>query len=632
MSESESSLINIGVIVALTRMHGRLARLNSWITEAAKSGIDVYIIHDVQDNLTGPELKSMISEVGSSKIKIYEGEFGNPGSARNHGLKASKNEWVAFWDSDDFGDVKQLIKMKNKISPDKLAATNLIVANFSVWDQARGTALYQNLPSMNNFSNIDNLVTNIGLWRCVFRKEAIINYFPNWKMAEDQYFFLTNFDSKKTIFRQETIYNYFINVENQLTNNPQAVIELAKSIKAIQTYLKTGRNTYLTKGLLIRQALTLLLSQSIKAKLQGLGIYSKCLISYPVRSIQVLHNAFMSRNFRTSRKDDKPTNLALIGGLGNQLFQIAATLAHSKTGKLHIEIPLSNSRLNKSGSPDVSDFAFPFELHFKEGAKLGLQFKRVLNLALRMGISKHKLMGSFLIQFPAKLVASFFLSFYFREIKWITTGKDVGHSELKEDKGNKFFMGYFQTYRYLVDNDIAAEKFSEIKLKSYSNELQLWISKIQLSKPIIVHIRLGDYLQESDFGVIGNDYYKRALEICEAKELGKKVWVFSDDINMAREKYFDAFSENVVWFEDDNLSSAETLELMRHGNAYIIANSTFSWWAAYLSYNSEKCVVAPSPWFKSLPSPVEILPADWVQIKPDFVNLLNPDSQFLDKI
>ena len=632
MGESESSLINIGIIVAVTRMHGRLARLNSWITEAAKSGIDVYIVHDVQDNLTGPELRSMISEMGFPNIKIYEGEFGNPGSARNHGLKASKNEWVVFWDSDDYGDVKQLIKMKNKIPPEKLAVTSLIVANFSVWDQARGTAIYQNLPSMNSLSNLENLVTNIGLWRCVFRKAAIINVFPNWKMAEDQFFFLTNFEPEKTIFRNEIIYNYFINVENQLTKNPKAIIELVKSIKAIEIYLKKGRNVYLAKGLLIRQALTLLLSQSIRAKVQGLIIYSKCVISYPIRSIQVLYNAFLYRNFRTSKKVDNPTNMALIGGLGNQLFQIAAALCHSKSGKLNVEIPLSHTRLNRSGSADVSEFDFPFELHFKEGAKVGNEFKRLLNLALRMGISKNKRRRAFLIQFPAKFFASLFLSIYFREIKWITTGKDVGHSELKEDKGNKFFMGYFQTCRYLMDNDIAAGEFSEIKLKSYSNELKLWISKIQLSNPIIVHIRLGDYLQESDFGVIGKDYYKRALEICEAKKLGKKVWVFSDDISMARKLYFDAFAENAVWFEDDKLSSAETLELMRHGNAYVIANSTFSWWAAYLSYNSEKIVVAPSPWFKSLPSPLEILPADWVQIEPDFVDLLNQDIKFIDRI
>ncbi len=632
MVEHESSLHSIGIVVAVTRMHGRLARLNSWITDAAYSGIDVYIVHDVRDSLTGPELKTMVSAAGSPRIKIYEGAFGSPGSARNYGLKVSNNEWVAFWDSDDYGDVKQLIKMTNKIAAKKLDAINLIVANFSVWDETQGVALYQNLPSMNTLSNMDNLVTNVGLWRCVFRKEKIKNDFPTWKMAEDQYFFLTNFEPEKTLFRQETIYNYFINVENQLTSNPHAVVELIKSIKAIQGYLNAGTNTYLAKGFLIRQSLTLLLSESIKAKLQGLSLYSKCLILSPGRSVRVLQNAFTYRNFRMSKKDDKPTNMALIGGLGNQLFQIAAALAHSKSGKLSVELPLSNTRSNESGSADVSDFKFPFDLHFQNGAKVNKQFSRVLNLALRIGISKNRLAESFLVRSSTKVVASILLSIYFRGFKWITTGQDVGHSKLKEDKGNQFFMGYFQTCRYLLENEIAAEEFSKIKLITYSDELQLWISKIQFSKPIVVHIRLGDYLQESDFGVIGSDYYKRALEICEARDLGKEVWVFSDDIKMAREKYSDVFASNAFWFEDNKLSSAETLELMRHGNSYVIANSTFSWWAAYLSYNVEKCVVAPSSWFKSLPSPLEILPDDWVQIRPDFVDLLNADSQFVDKI
>lgn len=632
MVEHESSLHNIGIVVAVTRMHGRLARLNSWITDAAKSGIDVHIVHDVRDSLTGPELKTLVSQAGSPRIKIYEGNFGSPGSARNHGLKVSDNKWVVFWDSDDFGDVKQLIRMTNKIAAKKLDAINLIVANFSVWDDTRRVALFKNSPSMNTPSNMDNLVNNLGLWRCVFRKESITHNFPTWKMAEDQYFFLTNFEVDKTLFRQETIYNYFINVDNQLTSNSQAVVDLMKSVNAIQGYLKTGTNTYLAKGFLIRQSLTLLLSESIKVKLRGLILYSKCLFLHPGRSLRILHNAFTYRNFRTPKNGDKPTNMALIGGLGNQLFQIAAALAHSKSGKLNVVLPLSNTRSNESGSADVSDFNFPFEVHFQNGAKVSKQFNRVLNLSLRIGISKNRITESFLVQFPTKVLASILLSTYFRRFKWITTGHDVGYTKLKEDKGKKFFMGYFQSCRYLLDNEIAAEKFSEIKLSTYSDELRLWISKIQFSKPIVVHIRLGDYLQESDFGVIGSDYYKRALEICEAKGLGKEVWVFSDDIKMAREKYSDVFANHPFWFEDNKLSSAETLELMRHGNSYVIANSTFSWWAAYLSYNSEKCVVAPSCWFKSLPSPLEILPDDWLQIEPDFVDLLNTDSQFVDKI
>mgnify|MGYP003342821508 FL=1 len=94
------------------------------------------------------------------------------------------------------------------------------------------------------------------------------------------------------------------------------------------------------------------------------------------------------------------------------------------------------------------------------------------------------------------------------------------------------------------------------------------------------------------------------------------IWVFSDEINLVRKEI--PFKENkyrVKWFGNLELTDYETLELMRYGSGYIIANSTFSWWAAYLAYNKSAPVIAPNKWFQQGEDPNELCPPDWIKIE-----------------
>jgi hypothetical protein len=62
---------------------------------------------------------------------------------------------------------------------------------------------------------------------------------------------------------------------------------------------------------------------------------------------------------------------------------------------------------------------------------------------------------------------------------------------------------------------------------------------------------------------------------------------------------------------DKDISPSETLELMRYGRAYVIANSSFSWWGAYLRMNHRASVYAPKKWFKGMEDPADLIPPDW---------------------
>jgi hypothetical protein len=118
---------------------------------------------------------------------------------------------------------------------------------------------------------------------------------------------------------------------------------------------------------------------------------------------------------------------------------------------------------------------------------------------------------------------------------------------------------------------------------------------------------------------LGPNYYKNALiEIREAGITGP-VWVFSDDIDSAKRVLDLPLDENINWVvAPKETDPAEELAIMQFGGAHIIANSTFSWWGAYLS-KSTKLVIAPGSWFKGQREPLDLIPPDWKRIENDWL-------------
>ena len=621
MSVGKKDGVDIGIIVPLTKMYGQFARLESWLSSAIKYNFNVFLIHDKQDELTGFELHSLARKLNSEYITIEEGMFGSPGEARNRGMEIATNKWIVFWDSDDFGDIPELNRMFNEIAPRDLKMASLVVGNFSVWNAKTEEKIYESRLSMNTDSNIDSLILNTGLWRCAFKRESILQNFPNWKMAEDQYFFLSNFDPERILFRPQIIYKYFTNVDAQLTQNKTAINDLHKSLISLKELLKVSDHQELIKRYRVRQSISLMVHGTMKWKFKGFKILLECIFNSPPIALEGIYSATLNRNFRSAEEYNKYTNLVLLGGLGNQLFQIAAALSQSNSGKIRLYESLGNPRVNKQNLPDVLDFDFPVEIECVSSEVDQSLLKKVLNFSLRIGNSHRRLARVKLFQNVVSGILNCFASIHFGKWTKVIRGRDVGFSKLKIDSGGSFYLGYFQSYRYLAENSIAAEQFSKIRLKQQPQEVLFWVKRIETDQPIVVHIRLGDYLIETNFGLIGKEYYSAALKILDAEGPNQNIWVFSDDIHMAREKFGEIFHDSTFWFNDHNLTPAQTLEIMRHGKRFVIANSTFSWWAAYLSYDSSGPVIAPSKWFKSLTTPKAIIPESWIQIDPDFFAL-----------
>ena len=152
----------------------------------------------------------------------------------------------------------------------------------------------------------------------------------------------------------------------------------------------------------------------------------------------------------------------------------------------------------------------------------------------------------------------------------------------------------------------------ELKPKEIGVELKQLMALAIDENPLVVHLRLGDYLLESSFGVPPKSYYQESISELMATGIYGKVWLFSDDLKKAQEYLSPELliTARVIGNVDD--STVATLEAMRHGKGYVIANSTFSWWGAFLSYENNPVVVAPTPWFQGMDSPQELIPPHWI--------------------
>lgn len=140
--------------------------------------------------------------------------------------------------------------------------------------------------------------------------------------------------------------------------------------------------------------------------------------------------------------------------------------------------------------------------------------------------------------------------------------------------------------------------------------------------PVSVHIRRGDYIQNARTKQYNNgcspEYYKKALETI-AEKLGKEatpkiqLFVFSDDIDWVKNNL--KFPYPATYASNPAIADYEELTLMSKCSHNVIANSSFSWWGAWLNPNPQKIVIAPERWLNTKPSSYkDIVPNSWIKI------------------
>jgi hypothetical protein len=300
--------------------------------------------------------------------------------------------------------------------------------------------------------------------------------------------------------------------------------------------------------------------------------------------------------------------VGLSGGLGNQLFQLARGLALSDQVVLDIETGGKEGR----NPVDLLELNLPDQIHIGKFSRLKL-LRRIYNGLLGSSTSGHGFAP--LISFSYRYFFKLIYLVVNNRIINVLSSKGLGFHETNVPH-TPYLVGYFQSYRWAESTKVL-KLLHELSPKQKSDELQNAIDEIKASSAIALHVRLGDYLQEKDFGNLSENYYLNALNQIDSDWTNRDIWVFSDDINLSKIKLFNLADrgKSVKWIESINNSTVETWFLMRHASDFVIANSTFSWWAAFLRFNQKGIVCAPEPWFKGIDSPAEIIPMSWLREK-----------------
>lgn len=305
----------------------------------------------------------------------------------------------------------------------------------------------------------------------------------------------------------------------------------------------------------------------------------------------------------------------LTGGLGNQLFQYSFLLSRAKQNNFLVT-HWGKPRLNNLGDPEIASFTLDSQCSLIQPKVDSLIVRKSIGYSLRSGYSPKK-WESRTVQYLIQVLVSIQVSLGLRRLIIAKAHKALGYAAIKGSRLTHMNIGYYQSYKWADDPKVFS-KLMNLKLINSRkiHDLQVESKK---KKPVVVHFRFGDYLAEEDFGIPSMNYYKEAVALINQESSAPRLfWVFSDDIIKAKEISKEIGIEDPRCFTSDEFSPSETLEVMRLGTDFIIANSTFSWWAAFLRHERDGIVVAPTPWFKGMDSPQELIPPDWIQLPAHF--------------
>ena len=286
----------------------------------------------------------------------------------------------------------------------------------------------------------------------------------------------------------------------------------------------------------------------------------------------------------------------LQGGLGNQLFQWAFGLSRSIKSDVPLKFDVSSYKNDQLRKLEIQSIISDVKIASEHDISQVKGEKNLVSILLR------KIKTGLLPYYKRRIICE--PNFTFDE---------------NISKGNftdNYFDGYWPNEKYFSSNrELILNKinFGLNKSKEFSTYKAL-ISKKEYS--VSIHVRRGDFVNNpvtlEVHGICDIEYYQRSVKLMENEFDSCHFFVFSNGMDWCKANF--KFIKNVT-FVDQTTSVFEDLELMSLAKGQIIANSSLSWWSAWLNNNPYKKIIAPVKWLKKHKfDSDQIVPTDWIRL------------------
>jgi len=286
--------------------------------------------------------------------------------------------------------------------------------------------------------------------------------------------------------------------------------------------------------------------------------------------------------------------IAVTGGLGNQMFQYAFSKALQQCNK---EVKL-----------DVfSYYAINGIEH--NGYELNRIFKINVDLANLAEIKNYFGMCNLIGKVLRRLHVIKRKTFYKCENRYglITFEPSVFHME------EKYLWSCWQSEKYFKNIEKTIRENFEFTLP-LDEESSSFAEQMKHTNSVSVHVRRGDYLKYTPLkNICTLTYYKNAIREIYKKVNNPVFYIFSNDILWCKENL--KFQNAIFITGNLGKDSYKDMQLMSYCKHNIIANSTFSWWGAWLNSNPDKIVIAPDKWFNGIDGTGDVIPEQWFKVR-----------------
>lgn len=275
----------------------------------------------------------------------------------------------------------------------------------------------------------------------------------------------------------------------------------------------------------------------------------------------------------------------LSGGLGNQMFQYALAKALSIKNRTTLKIDLSFYENQQVGEVQRKYLLYNFNIDTQYSSQNDIDY--VLNDR------------SYLELLPTKIYKQI-IPYYKRN--YIIEKDLFFDKNIFKARKNVILEGYWPNENYFKSIESIIRREFTLRSESVTNEYLNLKNDISVKNSVSIHIRRTDYLNNKNgnfdlFGICDVEYYDRAIEYVVRRINDPFFFVFSDDVNWVKENFALSFPNYLV--SGRCFNDVEEMLLMSFCKYNILANSTYSWWAAWLNVNPNKQVFAPKQWYNS---------------------------------